>query len=120
MSQSIVEHEVLMAVKDVGKAGTIYSESVPFSDCDGTACLLIKSTAGSITITQQCSIDDKNFYDPETASGAAGAVEDTITVTAGRYLSFTPVMAPYIRFKVVEGDVAASVVTLTLIKRMEV
>ena len=120
MSRSIIEHKVLMSVRPIGKAGTIYSDSVYFGDCDGTACVKIISTAGSITVTQQCSIDNSTWYDPETASGAAGAVEDTITVTTGRYISYTPVMTPFIRFKVVEGNVAASVVTLELVKRMEV
>ena len=122
MSRSIIEHKVLMSVRPIGKAGTIYSDSVYFGDCDGTACVKIISTAGSITVTQQCSITGAvdAWYDPETASGAAGAVEDTITVTTGRYISYTPVMTPFIRFKVVEGNVAASVVTLELVKRMEV
>jgi len=117
---NIIEHEVLMSVVTVDKAGTKYSRSAPFDDCDGAACLKVISTAGSITVTQQCSIDDETFYDPETAAGAAGAVEDTLTVTTGRYISFTPVIAPFIRFKVVEGNVAASAVTLELIKRIAV
>jgi len=120
MSRSLIMHEIVMSVGIVSKAGTVYSKSVPFYDCDGTACLRIVSTAGSITVTQQCSINNVDFFDPETSSGAAGAVEDTITVTTGRYISFTPVMAPYVRFKVVEGDVAATVVTLELVKRMEI
>ena len=120
MSRSLVSKEVLMDAVTVTKNGTSYSNSRKFHDCDGTACLKIISTAGSITVTQQCSTDKVTWYDPETASGAAGAVEDTITVTTGRYLSFTPVLADYIRFKVVEGNVAASVVTLELSYRVEV
>jgi len=120
MSRSIVDHEVLMSVKSITKAGTAYSRSIPFDDCDGTACVKIISTAGSITVTQQCSIDDLTWYDPETSSGAVGAVEDAITVTTGRYISYTPVMAPFIRYKVVEGNIATTVVTLELVKRLEV
>lgn len=116
---SLISSEVLASAKAVTKAGTVYSNSRKFHDCDGTACLKIVSTAGSITVTQQCSLDDSTWYDPETAAGAAGAVEDTITVTTGRYLSFTPVLCPYIRFKIVEGNVAASAVTLELSYRVE-
>lgn len=114
-----ISKEVLASALDVAKAATAYSNSRKFHDCDGTACLLIASTAGSITVTQQCSLDNTNWYDPETASGAAGAVEDTITVTTGRYLSFTPVLAPFIRFKIVEANSAATKVTLTLAYRVE-
>jgi len=120
MSRSVTEQAVIMELRAIGKAATDYSRSIPFDDCDGTACLRIVSTAGSITVTQQCSIDDVTFFDPETSAGAAGAVEDTITVTTGRYLSFTPVMAPFTRFKVVEGNSAPTVVTLELVKRIEV
>ena len=120
MSRSMVSKEVLASAKAVVKNTTVYSNSRKFHDCDGTACLLIVSTAGTITVTQQCSTDDTNWYDPETASGAAGAVEDAITVTTGRYLSFTPVLCDYIRFKIVEtGTSADTAVTLTLVYRVE-
>ncbi len=119
MGRSLVSKEFLMSAVAVTKNGTSYSNSRTFHDCDGTACLKIVSTAGSITVTQQCSLDDKTFYDPETASGAAGAVEDTITVTTGRYLSFTPVMCDFIRFKVVEANVAATNVTLEISYRVQ-
>ncbi len=119
MSHSLVSKEILMSGVTVAKAGTAYSNSRRFHDCDGTACLKIISTAGSITVTQQCSLDDVNWYDPETAAGAAGAVENAITVTTGRYLSFTPVLCDFVRFKVVEANVAASVVTLELSYRVE-
>jgi len=120
MSRSIISKEVLADAVALGKNATGYSNSRAFHDCDGTACLKIISTAGSITVTQQCSLDDKTWYDPETSAGAAGAVEDTITVTTGRYLSFTPVLAPFVRFKVVEGDVAATAFSLELAYRVEV
>ncbi len=119
MSRSMVSKEKLMNAVAVNNT-TVYSNSRRFHDCDGTACLLIVSTAGSITVTQQCSTDNKTWYDPETAAGAAGAVEDTITVTTGRYLSFTPVLCDWIRFKVVENGTASTNVSLTLAYRVEV
>ena len=124
MSRSLVSKEVLMSAVEVAVNDTHYSNSRKFHDCDGTACLKIISTAGDITITQQCSLDDVTWYDPETASGAAGAVENAITVTsaAGRYLSFTPVLCDYIRFKVAQGTggvTATTNVTLELLYRVE-
>ena len=116
---SIISKELLASALACGQNATVYSSSRKFHDCDGTATLKIISTAGNITVTQQCSIDNSTWYDPETATGAAGAVENAITVTTGRYLSFTPVMCPYIRFKIVEANVAATAVTLELSYRVE-
>ena len=114
---SKVSTNLLSNAQAVAQQATGYSDKVAFDRCEGNAALLIISTAGSITVTQQCSWDGLTFYDPETAAGAAGAVEDTITVTTGRYLSFTPVLAPWARFKIVEGNTAATVVTLRLMFR---
>lgn len=121
MSRSMVSKEKLMNAVAIDASGTAYSNARVFHDCDGTACLKVISTAGSVTVTQQCSIDNKvTWFDPETASGAAGAVEDAITVTTGRYLSFTPVLCDHIRFKVVATSAAATVVSLELAYRVEV
>jgi len=120
MSRSIVSKEVLMNAVAVAINDTHYSNSRKFHDCDGTATLKIISTAGSITVTQQCSLDDVTWYDPTNEVGAIGAVENAITVTPGRYLSFTPVLCDYIRFKVVQGAGATTSVTLELSYRVEV
>ncbi len=122
MGRSIISKERLLNATSVAASGTGYTNSRKFHDCDGTAVVLIIVTGtGTCTITQQCSTDEVTFYDPETASGAAGAVEDSIVATAGRYLSFTPVLCDWIRFKIVEtGTSNAVVVTLTLAYRVEV
>ena len=121
MGRSIVSKEVLMNAVAVTRNDTgHYSNSRRFHDCDGTATLKIISTAGSITVTQQCSLDNVTWYDPTNEAGAIGAVENAITVTTGRYLSFTPVLCDYIRFKIVEANVAATAVTLELSYRVEV
>jgi hypothetical protein len=120
MSRSMVSKEVLMSAVAVAINDTHYSNSRKFHDCDGTACLKIISTAGSITVTQQCSIDNVTWYDPTNEAGAIGAVENAITVTPGRYLSFTPVLCDWIRFKVVQGAGATTSVTLELSYRVEV
>lgn len=120
MSRSMISKEVLMDTVAVATTDTHYSNSRRFHDCNGTACLKVISTAGDIDVTQQCSIDDVTFYDPTDVSGAVGAVEDTITVTTGRYISFTPVICPYVRFKVVQGAGATTNVTLELSYGVEV
>jgi hypothetical protein len=122
MSRSMISKEKLMNAVELAASDTHYSNSRRFHDCSGTACLLIVVTGdGTVTVTQQCSTDNKTWYDPENAAGAVGAVEDTITVTTGRYLSFTPVLCDYIRFKVVEtGTTQTATVSLTLAYRVEV
>ncbi len=119
MSRSMISKEKLMNVVTIAASGTAYSNARRFHDCDGTACLLIVSTAGSITVTQQCSNDKVTWYDPETNSAAVGAVEDGVTVTTGRYLSYTPVLCDWIRFKVVATSAAETNVSLTLVYRVE-
>ncbi len=124
MSRSMVSKEVLMNAVVVAQNDTHYSNSRKFHDCDGTATLKIISagTDSNITVTQQCSVDNVTWYDPTNESGAIGAVENAITATLGRYLSFTPVLCDYIRFKVVQGAVGAAVtatVTLELSYRVE-
>jgi hypothetical protein len=99
----------------VAQAGTAYSTSVPMRVFDGTAAVLIKSSAGSITVTQQCSVDDVTFYDPvNTSNSALGAVAAAMTV-GSRYVQPDLVPAMYMRFKVVEGNVGATVVTITMV-----
>jgi hypothetical protein len=125
MGRSIVSKEVLMNAVVVAKSDTHYSNSRKFHDCDGTATLKIicAGAASNITVTQQCSLDNVTWYDPTNEAGAIGAVENAITVTAGRYLSFTPVLCDYIRFKVVQGDIGGTntaTVTLELSYRVEV
>jgi hypothetical protein len=121
MSRSIVSKEVLMSAVAVAINDTHYSNSRKFHDCDGTATLKIISsgTDSSITITQQCSLDNVTWYNPTNEAGAIGAVENAIGPTTGRYLSFTPVLCDFIRFKVAQGAGATATVTLELSYRVE-
>ena len=121
MGRSMVSKELLMDSVAMARHDTHYSNSRKFDDCDGTAIVkFTKVSAGSITITQQCSLDNENWYNPETASGAAGAVEASMTGAADKYISYTPVLCSFIRFKLHEEDTAATTVTLELIYRVEV
>ncbi len=118
----VIGRKRLMTAKSVAKNGDEYSSSMDFSRCTGEVCVLIRSTAGSITVTQQCSVDGDAWFDPKDSDGsAAGAVGTTMTsITGGKYITYTPVMAPYIRFKVDETDVAAASVTLDILFQEEV
>ena len=126
MSRSMVSKEKLMNAVEclTGEAPditTIYSNSRRFHDCDGTACVLITtSSTAEIAVTQQCSADDGNWYDPETAAAAAGVVDASITAEATVYMSYTPVLCDYIRFKVVAASAVSNLVSITLVYRVEV
>lgn len=115
-AQSNLIKTVLSNAQAITRAAIAYSDSIDFSSCEGDIALLIASTAGSVTITQQCSVDNSNFYDPVDKDGTAlGAVVSALTVTTGKYVAVSPVIAPYIRYKIVEGDVGATALTLTLV-----
>ena len=121
MSRRGLKQKVLALVLAVTKAGTFYTSSFPFHDLNGGAALFLISTAGSITVTQQCSLNDSDWYDPLDASGAAvGSVAAAVTVTTGRWVSYSPVFAPYVRFKIVEGNVAATNVSMQLLYQEEI
>jgi hypothetical protein len=108
-------------VPAVTKNGTLYTsgedyQPVPLRRTIGNTALWISSTAGSITITQQVSLDGKTWLDPvDNAGNSLGSVYSALTVTTGKYIVFTPVMAPYIRFKLVENDLATSTVVMKLL-----
>ena len=109
----------------IAKAGTAYSDVMVFERCNGTATLkLVATSVGSatITISQQCSLNyDSNYptkatwYDPiDDSAGAKGVVGTTVAMTSGMYITYSPVLTPFIRFKVVEGNTEACTVSLTL------
>ena len=116
MSARIIGYDTLMNTEAVAQADTHYTSSIKMDRFTGEVGVFIVSTAGSITVTQQCSIDGTNWYNPVNASGTAlGTVCTALTVTTGKYVSYSPVMAPYARFKVLENNSAATDVTLKLV-----
>ena len=103
-----------------GKNATVHSSAMAAEDFTGHVGLLLVSTAGSVTITQQCSVDNVFYYDPVDPDGTAlGEVTTAETVTTGKYIIPDPVMAPFIRYKIVEGDVAATAVTITVMSQRD-
>lgn len=126
MSRSQITQRTLMDAVTISSA-TKYSDSMKFHGCTGTAVMFIVSSAGTLAISQQCSQDNVNWYNPfDTSTGALGIVVAAQTVTtavdggaAGVYRVFTPVLSEWIRFKVIEST-ASTVVTLKLLFRQEV
>jgi hypothetical protein len=111
-----IRQESLMTAEAVAQDDIHYTSSVDFDRCTGEACLYIVSTAGKLIITQQCSLNNTDWYNPINASGSAvGSIAAALTVTTGVYITFSPVLSPYIRFKVEEDNTAATVVTIKLL-----
>jgi len=119
--------QTLAASKAITQNTTVYTDVCRFDKCAGDATVWVASTAGSVTITQQCSLNYNpnnptaaTWFDPVNSSGSAvGGVQATMTVTTGTYIFYTTVPAPYIRFKVVENNTAATVLDLKFILREE-
>lgn len=101
----------------ISQNATGYSDSFNFENQTGEVAALIYSSAGSVTITQQCSHDNSHWFDAVDSGGnAAGAVGATLTsITGGKYITFTSVVAKYMRFKVTENNSADAVVNVYLI-----
>jgi hypothetical protein len=108
--------ERLANAKSVDKAATVYSVSVRSRLSKGYSAVLISSTAGSIAVSLQTSLDNVNFYDAVDTDGTAiGGVCSALTVTTGTYIQFPSVVSDYVRFKIIEGNAAATVVTIDLL-----
>lgn len=105
----------LASSQSVTRNTTAYTGKARFRMTTGFAIVKIKSSAGSITVTQQCSIDGEEWFDAVDTDGTAiGAVISAMTV-GSKYIQVSPVLAPWIRYKIVEGDVATTVVSLHLV-----
>lgn len=117
----------LLSNKLIPKGETVYSKATSFRESTGVVAVLLSSTAGSITVTQQCSLDYNednpnaaHWYDPVNENGSGiGVVGVALPITPGRYSTYAPILAAAIRFKVVEQNVDDSVVSLTLVRQEE-
>lgn len=126
--RSILAVQTLATAKAIVKNTTVYTDSCRFDRCVGDATVWVAHVSASgenLAISQQCSLVggtvDANWYDPVNASAAAlGSVATAQAATAGVYISYTPVIAPYIRFKIVAANTNDTVLELKLIFREEV
>jgi len=80
--------------------GTYYSDGIPLDYSEGYTSLLIETSAGSLVVTYEISLDDSTYYSPY---GKSGAILNPIAsaLTADRWIVFAAAPAPYIRFKFV-------------------
>lgn len=112
----IIGRATLMNAVSVAQAATAYSDVMDFTRSTGEVAVLLKSTAGNISVSQQCSINGQDWYDPANSGGATvGWVSLQQAATTGTWRVYTPVLGTKIRFKVVENNTAPTVVTLIII-----
>lgn len=106
---------ILTSSNAVANGATEYTDSCNIRFAQGhMAALVVLGAASNVTITQQCSLDNTNWYDPVDISGNALGVVYT-TLLASAYIYFSPILAVYMRFKIVAA--ADSVVTMTVISK---
>jgi hypothetical protein len=116
-ASSVIDRKVM---NDVAVAVNVsnYSDSIRMKRAswyDQTAGLLV-TTNGTVVVSQQCSLDGSTWYAPRLSNGT---VTDSIaTPDSTRYVQFTPVIAPFIRFKVL-GNSTSSNVSLNFISSEE-
>lgn len=95
---------------------TLNTTSMRFKHSTGEVAILLENSAGSITVKQECSWDDRIWYVPVDQDGnALGDVVTAHTATADTYIVFSPVITKFIRFSVLENNSAATTVTIHLI-----
>lgn len=92
---------------------TYTSSAIKLDRGDGFTSLLVLTSAGSLAITYEVSIDGTNFYTPKDVDGNALNVIAS-AMTANTWVEFDPTITLYIRFKFVV-TVADSTVSAYLI-----
>ena len=122
MGQRWQETKVLMSAQSIDPGSTAYSTAIGafnvFSGGDDFGLPILLQVAagvtGAFTISQQCSVDGANFFDPTNATAIAQGVVMTGRMTAtATWLIYTSLNAPYLRYKVVSTP--AATVTLSAI-----
>lgn len=105
----------------IAAGSTSYSVSIgAFNTVGAYAAMYVSMGAvtGGLTVAQQCSIDNTNWYGPTNATAvSSGAVYAAVSTATERYVTFTPALAPYSRFSI--SPIAAATVSLTIIAQGE-
>lgn len=112
-ASGLIAAKLLSNAKALSSGVTDYSNSIQVKVWAGfTSCLVaLSGVSPNVTISQQCSEDNTNWYDPvDNAGNALGVVYSGLNST--KFIEFAPVIAPYIRFKYVPA--ADTTITLTL------
>ena len=113
----VLGREVLADGAASAGSDTTYTSSMKFDTSTGDVALKVDMVgAKTWTVTQQCSKDDHNWYDPTDGNETAiGAVCSTTTTAVSKWIVPTLAPAPYIRFKVVSGTAGATTYSISVI-----
>lgn len=120
MGQRWIDATTVLPATAIDAGSTSYSVALGALNIIGAyGGLEITTTAtGTMTITQQVSTDGQTWLDPTNATlTSVGAVYNSVFKVLNQYIQFTPVVAPYLRFKVVPTQ--ANTVTLKYINQGE-
>lgn len=86
----------------------------------GYASMYISNSAGSVKIIQQVSHNNVLFIDPvDEAGNSLAIVASGIFKAATSLIQFNPVLAPYTRYAVIEGNSNATTFALTVMIQEE-
>lgn len=120
MARRMIWADTIMSAETVAQGTTAYTDNYISRNTTGyTAALITVSGSGSVTVTQQCSLNKIDWYDPvDDTNTAVGQLASAMTAGT-RYVVYHPALAPFSRLKVVEGNVAAAVVTIRAIFQEE-
>ena len=116
MGQRGIETKSIMSSQVINVGSTSYTSAVNSLNLVGAyaALAVTYSATGSLLIKQQASLDGINFYDPASATlTTAGVIYQQLfaDLATMKYIQFTPVIAPWIRFSV---NVVAAAATQTI------
>jgi hypothetical protein len=115
MGQRWQESKAILTGQSINPGSTVYSNVLSaFNMADGGSDFqlpvlfqIAAGGTGAFTITEQCSFDGVTFFDPTNATSILqGVVLQGNLVATAAYLTYTPIAAPYIRFKVVSTPAA--------------
>jgi len=110
MGQRWIEAITVMNAQAIAAGSTGYSSAIAALNMVGAygAMHITVTATGVMTITQQASLDGATWLDPTNGTMiAAGLAYAATYKVLTQYITFTPLVAPYIRFKV-EPDVSVT------------
>lgn len=100
----------------IAQNATVFTPGVRSNYWNGYITALITLSAGSVTISQQCSPDNSNWFDPvDSNNSSLSSIVTAMSVnTAGRYVQFAPTLAQYSRLKIVELNVGSATLNMSI------
>lgn len=107
--------EIALSALTIAQNSTKFTDPVPFYFCNGYAAGKLTSSAGSVTVTQQCASTKLGpWFDPVDYTNASLGSVASLMSAGTRYVQFNPVMSQFARFKVVEANVASTTFNMSV------